>query len=64
MSFKVAIALCGTYGCHALVAFSLVSPFVPIVILGFMYSLLACSLWPMVSLLIPDHQLGIVTACL
>jgi len=54
----VAIAIVGTYGCHAMIAFSLITPYVPIVLLGFCYSLCACSLWPMVSLLIPDHQLG------
>ena len=26
--------------------------------MGFAYSLLAASLWPMVSLIIPEHQLG------
>lgn len=28
------------------------------VIMGFGYSLLACALWPMVALVIPEHQLG------
>eukprot|EP00042_Codosiga_hollandica_P049859 m.586226 g.586226 ORF g.586226 m.586226 type:complete len:517 (-) comp57975_c0_seq9:2945-4495(-) len=54
----VFIALIGTYGCHAMLAFSFLNPFIPISLLGVVYSLLACSLWPMVSLMIPEHQLG------
>ena len=56
---QVAIALIGTYGCHAMLAFTMINPYVPIGILGFMYSLLACSLWPMTSLVVPERSLGV-----
>ena len=57
--WQVGIGIAGTYACHATIAFTLITPYVPVIFLGFMYSLVACSLWPMVSLLIPDHQLGL-----
>ncbi|GAB6020184.1 hypothetical protein CHUAL_002904 [Chamberlinius hualienensis] len=47
-----------TIGSHALMAFTFLNPFVAMVIMGTAYSLLASALWPMVSLLVPQHQLG------
>jgi MFS family permease len=54
----VIAAICGTIGAHALMCFTFVNPFVPMVIMGLSYSLLAASLWPMVALIVPKQQLG------
>lgn len=51
-------AILGTIGAHFLMAFTNLNPFVPMVLMGISYSLLAASLWPMVSLIVPKHQLG------
>ncbi|KAJ7328137.1 Major facilitator super domain-containing protein 1 [Desmophyllum pertusum] len=34
------------------------NPFVAMSIMGVSYSMLACALWPLVSLVVPEHQLG------
>jgi len=47
-----------TIGCHAAMAFTFINPFVPMVILGLSYSILASALWPMVALVVAKHQLG------
>ncbi|KJE89648.1 hypothetical protein CAOG_01085 [Capsaspora owczarzaki ATCC 30864] len=47
-----------TVGCHVMMAFTFINPYVPIIIMGFAYSVLACALWPIVSLVVPEHQLG------
>lgn len=47
--------------CHVGFAFlppDVIPPGVIMGILGFQFSLLACSFWPMVALIIPEHQLG------
>lgn len=44
--------------CHVLLGFTFVTPWLPMVTMGFTYSLLACGLWPMVALEVPEHQLG------
>ncbi len=51
-------AICGTILAHFLLAFTFLNPFVPMVVMGLSYSLLAASLWPMVSLIVPKQQLG------
>lgn len=43
---------------HAMLAFTFINPLVGMCIMGVGYSVLACALWPMVSLVIPEHQLG------
>lgn len=43
---------------HALVAFTPTPPYVVSSMLGVGYSILASALWPMISLIIPEHQLG------
>lgn len=43
---------------HSLLAFTFLSPYVGTVIMGFAYSMLASSLWPLVALIIPEYQLG------
>ncbi|XP_041351508.1 major facilitator superfamily domain-containing protein 1-like [Gigantopelta aegis] len=56
--FWVMLGVIVTLGCHALLAFSFVTPFAAMSIMGLSYSVLASALWPMVSLVIPQHQLG------
>ncbi|XP_023238248.1 major facilitator superfamily domain-containing protein 1-like [Centruroides sculpturatus] len=47
-----------TLSSHMLLAFTFLNPWVAMVIMGVGYSLLACALWPMVAIEIPEHQLG------
>eukprot|EP00052_Salpingoeca_macrocollata_P011712 m.90524 g.90524 ORF g.90524 m.90524 type:complete len:180 (-) comp18170_c0_seq2:76-615(-) len=47
-----------TTGCHMMLGYTFITPYVPIIIMGFAYSILACALWPMVAFIIPEHQLG------
>lgn len=42
---------------HILLAFTHLNPWAAMTILGCSYSLVACALWPMVSYLVPKHQL-------
>ena len=43
---------------HACLAFTMINPWFPMCLMGIGYSVLACSLWPMVAFIIPEHQLG------
>ncbi|KAI1287440.1 Major facilitator superfamily domain-containing protein 1 [Halotydeus destructor] len=43
---------------HSMLAFTYINPWFPMCLMGVGYSVLACSLWPMVSYVIPEHQLG------
>lgn len=43
---------------HAILAFTFWPPIISMLLMGFGYSVLACALWPMVSLVIPQRQLG------
>ncbi|RWS14286.1 Major facilitator superfamily domain-containing protein 1-like protein [Dinothrombium tinctorium] len=54
----VFVAVLITLASHLIFAFTLLNPWIPMVLLGLGYSVLACALWPMVSLVIPEHQLG------
>ena len=45
-------------GCYALLNFTLLNPYIAVVILGVAYSLLASALWPICALIIPEYQLG------
>ncbi|KAH9512799.1 Major facilitator super domain-containing protein 1 [Bulinus truncatus] len=56
--FWVIIGIVITLGCHMMLAFTFINPYVPMIIMGLSYSVLASALWPMVSLIIPGHQLG------
>ncbi|CAB4033514.1 major facilitator superfamily domain-containing 1-like [Paramuricea clavata] len=47
-----------TLGCHVYMAFTFWSPYVPMVVMGLSYSIVACALWPLVALVVPEHQLG------
>lgn len=51
-------AVLGTIAAHFLLAFTFLNPFVSMILMGISYSLLAASLWPMVSLIVPKQQLG------
>ncbi|CAG0921713.1 unnamed protein product [Notodromas monacha] len=52
------IAIVCTLGSFAGLTFTFVNPYIPMVSVGLSYSLLASALWPMVALLLPEHQLG------
>ncbi|KAK8784744.1 hypothetical protein V5799_008891, partial [Amblyomma americanum] len=54
----VTVAVFGTLAAHGLLAFTFLNPWVAMVLMGLMYSLLACAFWPLVAMVIPEHQLG------
>ncbi|XP_077285994.1 lysosomal dipeptide transporter MFSD1-like isoform X2 [Arctopsyche grandis] len=56
--YWVIISICTTIGAHSMLAFTFWSPYIGMVTLGLSYSLLASALWPLVSLIIPESQLG------
>lgn len=56
--FWVIAAVAITLGCHSLLAFTFLNPWIPMVIMGMGYSMLACALWPMVAFALPEQQLG------
>ena len=43
---------------HTILAFTFINPWFAMVLMGIGYSVLACALWPMVSLVVAEHQLG------
>ncbi|GAV09016.1 hypothetical protein RvY_18622 [Ramazzottius varieornatus] len=43
---------------HGILGFTFVNPFVAVSMMGVAYSMLASSLWPMVALVVKEHQLG------
>ena len=43
---------------HGLLAFTYLNPYVPVILIGLAYSLLASALWPIAALIIPEYQLG------
>lgn len=56
--FWVLLGVLVTLGCHMLLSFTFLNPYIAMVIMGLSYSVLASALWPMVALIIPAHQLG------
>ncbi|XP_061431290.1 major facilitator superfamily domain-containing protein 1 isoform X1 [Lethenteron reissneri] len=54
----VLVAVLATLGAHVMLAFTFWNPWIPMSLMGVAYSLLACALWPMVSFIVPEHQLG------
>lgn len=54
----ICVATTSTIGAHSLLAFTLLNPYVGMVLMGLSYSMLAASLWPLVALIIPEYQLG------
>ena len=51
-------AILMTLASHVLLTFTFVTPFVAMVMMGVFYSLLACSLWPLIPNEVEDHQTG------
>lgn len=54
----IAGSVTATILAHAMLAFTLVNPYVGMAIMGLAYSMLASSLWPLVALIVPEYQLG------
>ena len=56
----VNLGVIATLGAHAMLGFLNMSliPYVSMSLMGVSYSLLACALWPLVSFIVPEHQLG------
>merc|ERR1719466_558662 len=52
------VSIIASLGCHALLAFTRLNPYIAISILGVADSLLASALWPIAALIIPEYQLG------
>ncbi|XP_063236220.1 major facilitator superfamily domain-containing protein 1-like [Bacillus rossius redtenbacheri] len=52
------LAVLVSIGCHVLLAFTFLNPYVAMSILGVAYSMAASGIWPMISLIIPEYQLG------
>ena len=52
------VAILFTLGSHIVLALTFISPFIAMSVMGVAYSLLACALWPLVAMIIPEHQLG------
>ena len=51
-------AVAATMVGHGLLAFTFINPYIGVSIMGLSYSLLASSLWPMITFVVPQHQLG------
>ncbi|XP_059159545.1 major facilitator superfamily domain-containing protein 1-like [Physella acuta] len=43
---------------HMMLAFTFVNPYIPMVVLGLSYSVLASAIWPLVAFVVPRKQLG------
>ncbi|KAL5475426.1 hypothetical protein EMCRGX_G025241 [Ephydatia muelleri] len=59
--FWLIFGIFATLTAHVAFAFSSFEQFIPYLVMtlmGLAYSCLACSLWPMVSFIVPEHQLG------
>ncbi|XP_030241384.1 major facilitator superfamily domain-containing protein 1 [Drosophila navojoa] len=54
----VFVATVATIVAHLLLTFTHMNPYIGMSIMGLSYSMLAASLWPMVSLIVPEYQLG------
>ncbi|CAH0557139.1 unnamed protein product [Brassicogethes aeneus] len=54
----IVTAICATIVAHSLIAWSTFNPYYGMCLMGIAYSALASSLWPLVSLIIPEYQLG------
>lgn len=54
----IMIGVTFTLLCHGMLAFTFIPPYIPVVIIGFAYSILASALWPLVALIVPQHQIG------
>ncbi|CAH2243989.1 jg18512 [Pararge aegeria aegeria] len=54
----IILSIVTTIGSHSLLAFTFVNPYVGVISLGISYSLLASGLWPLVAMVVPEHQMG------
>jgi len=54
----VLVSILASIGCHSLLAFTRLNPYIAISLMGVAYSLLASALWPIAALIIPEYQLG------
>jgi hypothetical protein len=52
------ISITLTLVAHGMLAFTFLNPYYAVVIMGIAYSMLASALWPMVSYIVPESQLG------
>lgn len=43
---------------HSLLIFTFLEPLVAMIFVGFGYTIINCSVWPLVSMVVPQHQLG------
>ncbi|WAR27470.1 MFSD1-like protein [Mya arenaria] len=55
--FWVILGTFVTMACHGLLAFTFVTPFVGMAVMGLAYSVLASALWPMASMVVKQHQM-------
>lgn len=47
-----------TIVCHGLLALTFANPWIAMILMGVAFSALAAALWPMVAMVIPEHQCG------
>ena len=52
------VSVAASWLAHALLAFTFLNPWVGMVIFGLGYSLLACTVWPMISMVVEEKSLG------
>lgn len=56
--FWVFISLAIALLSHVAVTFTPIDPHITMTVMGISYSMVAAALWPMIALIIPEHQLG------
>lgn len=56
--FWVFLSILGTLVSHMFLAFTFINPYIAMLIMGLSYSMLASALWPLIALIIPEHQMG------
>ncbi|XP_047130283.1 major facilitator superfamily domain-containing protein 1 isoform X1 [Hydra vulgaris] len=56
--FNLIFGIFLTLSAHGILAFTFISPFAAMAIMGVGYSLVACALWPLVAMVVPEYQLG------
>eukprot|EP00126_Sphaerothecum_destruens_P015721 Sdes_comp9758_c0_seq1m1275 len=54
----VGSAILCTFFCHLAMAATTLNPWIPMVLMGISYSVIACALWPCVALIVPEKQIG------
>ncbi|KAL5237205.1 hypothetical protein ACI65C_004615 [Semiaphis heraclei] len=56
--FWVFLSILGTLVSHMFLAFTFVNPYIAMFTMGLSYSMLASALWPLIAMVIPEHQMG------